>query len=116
MPSKGKRVAARQGNLRRRRSNANRTNQPSTPQPVATAAPQSAATRSAATAVSDAPVAAAAQAPATATRATGRPQTQPLGRRFDRPAAYNHVGSELMRIGIYSGVLLVALVAVSFVI
>ena len=111
MPSKGKRVAARQGNLRRRRSNSNRTNQPANPQPVAAAA-----TAAAPTAVSDAPAAAPAPTPAPATRATGRPQSQPLGRRFDRPAAYNHVGSELMRIGIFASVLLVALIAVSFVI
>jgi hypothetical protein len=41
---------------------------------------------------------------------------QSRGRRFDRPAAYNHVGSELKRIGIFSGVLVVILIAVSFAI
>lgn len=115
MPSKGKRVASRQSNLRRRRSNANRN----------TATRTNAATAPTATAVADAPptdaapgapaatVAPADPAPAAAPRA--RPIRQPQGRRFQRPAAYNHVGSELRRIGIYSGVLLVALIAVSFV-
>ena len=116
MPSKGKRVASRQQNLRRRRNNSNRNN-PSgaarataVAEPVAPPAAASAASTPAAAAV------AAPGAPAGAARVIGRPQTQPRGRRFDRPVAYNHVGSELKRIGIFSGVLVVVLVAVSFVI
>ena len=115
MPSKGKRVASRQSNLRRRRGNANRS----------TAPRANAATAATATAVADVPAtdtapgspvstgAPADPAPAAAVRA--RPIRQPQGRRFQRPAAYNHVGSELRRIGIFAGVLVVILVAVSFV-
>ena len=114
MPSKGKRIAARQNSLRRRRGGASRTAAPSG---EAVAVPAEASTDSSgalatATAPSNGATAAAQAAPAvTSTRAA----PQPRGRRFDRPAAYNHVGSELIRIGIYSGVLVVALVAVSFV-
>ncbi len=115
MPSKGKRVASRQSNLRRRRGNANRP----------AAARANAPTVPSATAVADAPAVAtapggpeavaAAQTPAPTPIARARPTGQPRGRRFERPAAYNYVGSELRRIGIFSGVLLVALIAVSFV-
>ena len=114
MPSKGKRVASRQQSLRRRRQNSNRNNPSGGARPTAVAEPAPAET-----AVPSAPAAASAAvaaAPAGASQAIGRPQTQPRGRRFDRPAAYNHVGSELKRIGIFSGVLVVVLVAVSFVI
>ena len=116
MPSKGKRVASRQNNLRRRRSNSGR-NAPARPN-----IPAAAAT---ATAVADGPSpaaaapavepTAAATAPAATPAAARRPAGQPRGRRFERPAAYNHVGSELKRIGIFSSVLVVVLVAVSFV-
>ena len=114
MPSKGKRVASRQGNLRRRRNTANRSNAPASAGVGSTAVANPPSTSAAdgsgaATATATAMAAGVAQA-------IGRPQTQPRGRRFDRPAAYNHVGSELVRIGIFAGVLLVALVAVSFVI
>ena len=115
MPSKGKRVASRQSNLRRRRGNANRSTAPRTN--AAAAAMVTAVAHGPATDASPgAPAATAAPAdltPAAAPRA--RPIRQPQGRRFQRPAAYNHVGSELRRIGIFSGVLLVALIAVSFV-
>ena len=115
MPSKGKRVASRQNNLRRRRGNANRngparTNAAATPAATAVAdAPPTTTAAGGSAAVATAP---AAPPPAAA---TGRPANQPRGRRFDRPAAYNHVGSELRRIGIFSGVLVIVLVAVSFV-
>ena len=114
MPSKGKRVASRQGNLRRRRNTANRSNAPASAGVGSTAVANPPSTSAAdgsgaATATATAMAAGVAQA-------IGRPQTQPRGRRFDRPAAYNHVGSELVRIGIFAGVLMVALVAVSFVI
>ena len=116
MPSKGKRVASRQGNLRRRRNTANRSNAPASAGVGSTAVANPPSTSAA-----DGSGAATATATATAmaagvAQAIGRPQTQPRGRRFDRPAAYNHVGSELVRIGIFAGVLMVALVAVSFVI
>ena len=110
MPSRGKRVAARQNNLRRRRNNTNRSNPNAGGRPTAVAEPD---TAPAAVATSASPAASA--APAGAGRPIGRPDAQPRGRRFDRPAAYNHVGSELRRIGIFSGVLVVVLVAVSFV-
>ena len=111
MPSKGKRIASRQNNLRRRRSNANRSNPPAGARATAVAEPASAPASALTT--SSSPVTAA--APVGAGRPIGRSETQPRGRRFDRPAAYNHVGSELTRIGIFSGVLVVALVAISFV-
>ena len=111
MPSKGKRIASRQNNLRRRRSNANRSNPPAGAPATAVAEPASAP--ASASPASSSP--ATATAPMGTSRPIGRSETQPRGRRFDRPAAYNHVGSELRRIGIFSGVLVVALVAISFV-
>ena len=109
MPSKGKRVAARQGSLRRRRGAQNQNQN----RRAGAVAAGSAPTAPAAAAVSEpAPAAAAATAPPTAASTSdGRPR----GRRYDRPAAYNYVGSELTRIGIFSGVLVVVLVAVSFI-
>ena len=112
MPSKGKRIASRQNNLRRRRNNANRTNPPAGARATAVAEPVPAPASAPTASPSPAPSA----APTGAGRPIGRSETQPRGRRFDRPAAYNHVGSELRRIGIFSGVLVVVLVAVSFVI
>ena len=112
MPSKGKRVAARQNNLRRRRGGANRAapvRNPAAASPVASAVAEAEPERPASAATATAP------ARSRATTAVGRPASVPRGRRFDRPAAYNHVGSELRRIGIFSGVLVVVLVAVSFV-
>ena len=114
MPSKGKRVAARQNNLRRRRGGANRAapvRNPAAVSPGATAVAEPAASVPAPAA---APAETAAR-PQTQAAAVGRSATGPRGRRFDRPAAYNHVGSELRRIGIFSSVLVVVLVAVSFV-
>ena len=114
MPSKGKRVASRQNNLRRRRGGANRVapaRNPAAATPAAVAVAESEAERPAAAATATAP----AQTQSRAATATGRPASTPRGRRFERPAAYNYVGSELRRIGIFSGVLVVALVAVSFV-
>lgn len=115
MPSRGKRVASRQSNLRRRRGNANRSTAPRTnveAPPTATAV----ADAPAAVSTPGAPAATAAvPTPAPAPAARARPIGQPRGRRFERPAAYNHVGSELRRIGIFAGVLVVILVAVSFV-
>lgn len=110
MPSKGKRVAARQNNLRRRRNNTNRNNPNAGGRPIAVAEPETAPAEVSPAASPAAPVVSTG-----ASRPIGRSDTQPRGRRFDRPAAYNHVGSELTRIGIFSGVLVVVLVAVSFV-
>ncbi len=123
MPSKGKRIASRQSSLRRRRSaaNPNRAGAPTPAGPglAAVANPGSAPTPAAAPASAPAPDAPPAGAPtpaAASAQPTGRPQTQSRGRRFDRPAAYNHVGSELIRIGIFSGILLAALITISFLI
>ena len=116
MPSKGKRVAARQQSLRRRRNNSNRNNPPGGARATAVAEPVAPATTASAASTPAPTAVAAPSAPTGATQAIGRPQAQPRGRRFDRPAAYNHVGSELKRIGIFSGVLVVVLIAVSFVI
>ena len=112
MPSKGKRVASRQNNLRRRRGGPNRAvpaRNPAAASAVAEAEPERPASGATATATAPAPT------QSRAATAIGRPASSPRGRRFDRPAAYNHVGSELRRIGIFSGVLVVALVAISFV-
>jgi hypothetical protein len=114
MPSKGKRVAARQNNLRRRRGGANRVTggpNPDATSPAATAVAEAEPDRPASAATATATAA----APTQATPAIGRPATAARGRRFDHPAAYNYVGSELTRIGIFSSVLVVVLVAVSFV-
>lgn len=116
MPSKGKRVASRQNNLRRRRGGANRAAPVSNPAAVPPVASAAVATESngasaTATATATTPAPAASQSAA----AIGRPASAPRGRRFERPAAYNFVGSELKRIGIFSSVLVVVLVAVSFV-
>lgn len=111
MPSKGKRVASRQSNLRRRRGNANRSTPPRTNGASAVAVDDAPATD----AVPGAPATTAAAELTTAAAPRAQPIRQPQGRRLQRPAAYNHVGSELRRIGIFSGILLVALIAVSFV-
>ena len=116
MPSKGKRVASRQNNLRRRRGGSNRAapvRNPAAASPVATAVAEAEPERPTATATATATAPAATESRAAA--AIGRPASAPRGRRFDRPAAYNYVGSELRRIGIFSSVLVVVLVAVSFV-
>jgi hypothetical protein len=116
MPSKGKRVASRQNNLRRRR---NATGRPAVPVANAVNAP------AAQSAVESVPATAAAATSANGVSSNeesavnqvgARRIQQPRGRRFERPAAYNYVGSEMVRIGIYAGVLLVGLIAVSFVI
>lgn len=117
MPSKGKRVASRQNNLRRRRggpSRATPARNPAAAAPAAAAVAEPEAERPAQAAAATATVASPTQSRAES--AIGRPSTGGRGRRFDRPAAYNYVGSELRRIGIFSGVLVVVLVAVSFVI
>ena len=106
MPSKGKRVASRQGSLRRRRGAQNQNQNRR-----AGAVADGGAPTAAAAAVSDPAPAAATAPPSAAATSAGRPR----GRRYDRPAAYNYVGSELTRIGIFSGVLVVVLVAVSFI-
>ena len=118
MPSKGKRVASRQNNLRRRRGGANRAapvGNPAAVPPVATAVADAEPDRPATTGTTTTQAAAPAQSQPRSATAIGRPATGPRGRRFDRPAAYNHVGSELRRIGIFSSVLVVVLVAASFV-
>ena len=119
MPSKGKRMAARQGSLRRRRSNHNRSAAAGgvgADMDTGTAAAGGAvATAAASASVATAGGSSGAAAPAGAGR--GRPAilTTPRGRRAERPAAYNHVGSELVRIGIFAGVLVVALAAIALV-
>ena len=114
MPSKGKRVAVRQGSLSRRRSNRSASG----PAGVAAGAVLDGGDGggSAASATATATGTAAAGVAAGAARPVGgRTASQPRGRRRERPAAYNHVGSELIRIGIFAGVALAALIAVSFV-
>ncbi len=128
MAGKSRRVAARQGELSRRRKRAQRgpSGVPATP---ARPQPQQngggAPVLAVETAGSAAPAAAvpqAASAPQVATAATERPapqsaaQTRGQGRpRGERPAAYNYVGAELRRIGILSTVVVAALIAISIV-
>lgn len=117
MPSKGKRMAVRQGSLRRRRSNHNRSPVGAGGEGAATAAAAGAVATGAASAVAGAGSSGGAGAAAPAGAGRGRPAilTTPRGRRVERPAAYNHVGSELVRIGIFAGALVVALAAIAFV-
>lgn len=124
MPSKGKRVAVSQSNQRRRRRAPNRPATPpigsaSASAPGAATATANAPSSATATATATPPAASPTAGTATAARSTSPqapPASQPRGRRFERPAAYNYVGSELARIGIFSAVLLAALIAISFVI
>ena len=118
MPSKGKRMAARQGSLRRRRS----SNHNRSPAAGGVGSDTGAATAGQMTASAGGSVATAGATSATASATPagagrGRPAilTTPRGRRAERPAAYNHVGSELMRIGIFAGALVVALAAITLV-
>ena len=113
MPSKGKRVAVRESNLRRRRSNRSGSG----PAGVAAGAVLDGGDGGGpgASATATATAASGMAAGAGARGGAARPASQPRGRRRERPAAYNHVGSELIRIGIFAGVALVALIAVSFV-
>ena len=116
MPSKGKRVAVRESNLRRRRSNRSASG----PAGVAAGAvldggDGGGGPGASATATATATAAAGVATGAGVRGGAARPASQPRGRRRERPAAYNHVGSELIRIGIFAGVALVALIAVSFV-
>ena len=112
MPSKGKRVAVRESNLRRRRSNRSASGPAGVAAGTVLDGGDSGGPAASATATA---TAAAGVAAGTARPVGGRPASQPRGRRRERPAAYNHVGPELIRIGIFAGVALVALIAVSFV-
>ena len=114
MPSKGKRVASRQNNLRRRRGGTNRpapARNSAAASPVAAAVAEAEPDQPAPATTAAAPV----QSQSRSATAIGRSASTSRGRRFDRPAAYNYVSSELRRIGIFSGVLVVVLVAASFV-
>lgn len=123
MAGKSKRVAARQGELSRRRKKGQRgpNGIPATaPRPSpqasngrgATLAMEAAGIVSGGTAVAE-PIqptpAAAAPQPAAPVR---RPQARVRG---ERPAAYNYVGTELRRIGVLATVAVAALVGLSFV-
>ncbi len=121
MPSKGKRIASRQSSLRRRRGNAGSRPAPVTAAGIAAANGPDDAVPGGGTMTATATAAATATAPAPAAAPAARPAPGPgsqpqRGRRFERPAAYNYVGSELRNIGILSAVMLAALIAISFVI
>ncbi len=124
MAGKSRRVAARQGELSRRRKRAQKG--PSgIPAAPARPQPQQNGGGAAAIAVEPAVAAAAAQqaAPAPAASAAAerpadrsRGQTRGPGRpRGERPAAYNYVGAELRRIGILSTAVVAALIVISIV-
>ena len=121
MAGKGRRAAARQGELSRRRKRTQRgpsgipsaaAEQPSAA-PVAVASDDAEVTAVAAEAEPQAVAAApaVAQQPAQPVAAQ-RPQGRIRG---ERPAAYNYVGAEIRRIGVLSAVVIVALVALSVV-
>ena len=122
MAGKSRRVAARQGELSRRRKRVQRGPSgipatPAHPQPQHNAGGASAlaveaagSASPAAVAPAPAPAAAERQAPQSAVQSRG--QGRPRG---ERPAAYNYVGAELRRIGILSTVVVAALIAISIV-
>ena len=126
MAGKGRRAAARQGELSRRRKRGQRapsgspsTNPPGTPvqQPTngsgATLAMEAAGAVAAASTVAE-PV----QSQAVAAAPAPQPVTPPRGQgrqRGERPAAYNYVGAEVRRIGVLTTGVAAALVALSFV-
>ena len=119
MPAKGRRIASRQAQLGRRRRQQSRKTEESLAVSVAapadipaeTAAPANAAAAPAAAETARASTAGSAAAPARAPRRPAAGQT-----RTDRSAAYTHLGSEMRRILILAGILLAALVGLSFVI
>ena len=114
MPAKGRRVASRQAQLGRRRRRAARVADDTSPVAVvavdedntAVTAQPPAAEGTAAAPVSGAP------APARAT-APGRAVRNQTRNRADLPLAYTHLSSELRRILIMAGVLLVVLVVLA---
>ena len=126
MAGKSRRVAARQGELSRRRKRAQRG--PSGI-PAVPSQPQQNGGGAAATAVETAvsvaaPAAGQPAAPATsasvaaARRPSSQNAVQPRGAgriRGERPAAYNYVGAELRRIGILSTAVLTALIVLAIV-
>ena len=118
MAGKGRRAAARQGELSRRRKRTQRG--PSgvplqqNAAPVAVASDAAEATAVATQAGSQA-VASAATAAVRQPSPAAAPQ-RPQGRlRGERPAAYNYVGAELRRIGVLSSAVIVALVVLAVV-
>ena len=97
MPGKGRRMASRQAELGRRRRRQNRAS-------AAVAAPPAGLSPNTAH-VAEQQRPTPAPAPAAPSRSRG-----------DRPAAYNYMVPEVRRISIMAGVLLVGLIALSFVI
>ena len=112
MPGKGRRMASRQAELGRRRRRQNRAS-------AAVAAPPAGPSPNAAPVAetqgaSDAP--AARETPQQQRPAPAPAQPAPGRSRGDRPAAYNYMVPEVRRISIMAGVLLLGLIALSFVI
>lgn len=119
MKGKGRRVASRQAEIGRKRRRQSRATADVAADghlvaeedaPVATAAPGAQVEPQ-----SSAPVSPQ-QSPAQPSPARSSPQRNAPRNRFDRPAAYNYVASEVRRILIMSGILLAVLIALSFVI
>ena len=116
MPAKGRRVASRQAQLGRRRRRAARVADDTSPVAVvavdedntAVGVPSPVAEGTAAAPVGGAP------APARAT-GPGRAVRNQTRNRADLPLAYTHLSSELRRILIMAGVLLVVLVVLAVV-
>ena len=112
MPGKGRRMASRQAELGRRRRRQNRAS-------AAVAAPPAGPSPNAAPAAEpqgDSTAPAAREAPQQQRPAPAPAQPAPGRARGDRPPAYNYMVPEVRRISIMAGVLLVGLIALSFVI
>lgn len=112
MPGKGRRMASRQAELGRRRRRQNRAS-------AAVAAPPAGPPPNAAPVAEpqrDSTAPAARETPQQQRPAPAPAQPAPSRSRGDRPAAYNYMVPEVRRISIMAGVLLVGLIALSFVI
>lgn len=116
MPGKGRRVASRQAQLGRRRKRQARG-----PAEVPPSGPGTAVADAEPVVNEAVPVEAAVQ-PAEVVREEPQPRQAPQPRgprsrvaaRPERPAAYTHIGAELRRILIVSGVMFAFLIALSF--
>lgn len=121
MAGKGRRAAARQGELSRRRKRGQRgpSGVPATPPLPEELQPSNGGGLTLAVEAAGAVSAAAGAEPVQAeVRAPQRPVVQPRGQgrqRGERPAAHHYVGSELRRIGVLATAAVAALVALSFV-
>lgn len=120
MPAKGKRIAARQAQLnRRRRRQARAADEGGVQAEVQAAGPASATVTAPAAVASAAPTtgAAAPQGNTQPASVSVRPPTPSAGQgRNAQPLAYTHLAGELRRILILAGIVTAVLIGVSFVV